>query len=260
MPAFPRARWQNDVGERNAIYSSEAPRLPWDVFTRKLFRPTPGEHVTIIGSSGKGKSNLLNNILPMYPFTAVFATKNSDTTLDRLAAQQNYIILDRWRKLPAKDYPRRIIWPKSPNLKDLTVKQKAVFEDAVEHIWAEGGQPKNNPVGWAIGIDEIWWIAKVLGMEMYVRLLLQQARSAGISLISATQRPANIPTELYSQPTHLFFFLTKDENNLQRIGDLNAGNKPLIRSLVSNLEQYQVLYVNNLSGQMARTRTPAPKG
>jgi hypothetical protein len=52
--------------------------------------------------------------------------------------------------------------------------------------------------------------------------------------------------------------MTKDDNNLEKIGDINAGNKRLIRDLVSNLEQFQVLYINNITGQMARTRTPVP--
>jgi hypothetical protein len=136
--------------------------------------------------------------------------------------------------------------------------QHDVFEDAIEHIYAEGGRPKGNPIGWAIGIDELWWFTNVLKLGTLLRLILQHARSAGITLIGATQRAAFVPTEFFSQPTHLFFFMTKDDNNLEKIGDINAGNKRLIRDLVSNLEQFQVLYINNITGQMARTRTPVP--
>lgn len=259
-PTMSRVSWYRDQDERDAVFSGSAPRMPWNAFLRDVFRPVPGEHVTIVGSTGKGKSELLNQVLPLYPFTAVMVTKKVDPTMSRLAKSGGYIVLDKWRKLNARDHPRRLIWPKFGTLKDMAKVQKAVFEDAIEHIYEEGGRPPENPVGWAIGMDEVWWFTNMLGMELYVRVLLQHARSSGISLIAATQRAAFVPTELFSQPTHLFFFRTTDDNNLKRIGDLQAGNKRIIRDLVSNLDQYQVLYVNNVTGRMARTRTPAPKG
>lgn len=259
-PQLPRVRWYNDEQERAATVSTQAPRVPWDKFCQLYFHPKPGEHVTFVGSTGKGKSELMNNILPLYPYTAVFGTKKADTTLSRLARNQGYIVLDKWRSLPARDYPRRIVWPHQGSMKQMIATQREVFEHAIDTIYEEGGNPPDNPVGWAIGIDEVWWFTKMLGMEMYIRVLLQHARSAGISLIAGTQRAAHVPTELFSQPTHLFFFLNRDANNLERISDLSVGNKRMIRDLVFNLEEFQVLYINNVTGQMARTRTPAPKG
>jgi hypothetical protein len=249
-------RWSSEH-ERNATLSTMAPRMPWDTFTRTVFRPQPGEHITIIGSTGKGKTNLMNHILPLFPYTVAFATKKTDDTMARLE-RQGYVVWPKWRSLPASQYPRRIIHPKSGKLGDMVDVQQKVFEDAIEHIYAEGGRPKERPIGWTIAIDEIWWFTHMLKLGKLLQMILQHARSSGITLLGATQRAAFIPTEFFSQPTHLFFFLVKDDNNLQRIGDINAENKRLIREIVSSLEPFQVLYINNVTGQMARTRTPAP--
>jgi len=257
-PPLPRVRWYTDEDDRAARVAELAPRIPWDRFTTHYFLPNPGEHVTIVGSTGKGKTELARQILPFYPFTTLFSTKKADDTVDRMIREQGYRRFEKWPNLPARDVPRRVIWPKTGKLRDMVKEQQLVFTDALDHIYAEGGRPKQRPVGWCIAIDEIWWFTNMLKMELELRVLWQHARSAGISLVSATQRAAFVPTEAFSQPTHLFFFQVRDENNLQRIGDLQAGNKRMIRDLVYNLEPFQVLYVNNVSGQMVRTRTPIP--
>lgn len=257
-PPLPRVRWYTDEDERAARVTVDAPRIPWATFVEKIFTPQPGEHVTIVGSTGKGKTELTRQILPLFPFTVLFATKAADTTVDRMVAEQGYKRFERWPRLPAREAPRRVIWPRTGKLREMTKIQRDVFEDAIDHIYAEGGRPKERPVGWCIAIDEIWWFTNMLKMELELRVLWQHARSAGITLVAATQRAAFVPTEAFSQPTHLFFFQVRDENNLGRIGDLQAGNKRMIRDLVYNLEPFQVLYVNNVTGQMVRTRTPIP--
>lgn len=245
---------------RLALFADKAPRMPWDRFVQLMFRPQPGEHTGIIGPTGQGKTNLQNHILPMYPFVAAFATKGQDISMDRLIRDGGYVKLDHWYKLSARDVPRRVIWPRTKKVNDLYALQKKVFEGAIDQIFAEGGRPKEAPVGWAIAIDELWWFSNMLNMAKYLKTILLQGRSYGISLIGATQRPAWVPVEVYSSSTHLFFFHDTDENNLKRLADINYGNKRLVKELVSNLEQYQVLYVNTRTGMMARTRAPAPRG
>lgn len=249
------------VGNDNrtlAWIATNAPRIPWDRFTEQVFRPLPGEHCGIIGATGQGKTHLQNSILRFWPFVAVFGTKNTDVTMDRLLRSGGYERFDKWYQLSALDHPRRVIWPRVRNLKEQTGVQRATFENAIEHIWAEGGRPPERPVGWAIAMDELWWFSNKLAMDEYIKVILLQGRSNGISLIAATQRPAWVPVELYSSSTHLFFFAENDSRNLQRIGEINHRDKRGIRHIVSTLEPHQVLYVNTRTGRMVRTRAPKP--
>lgn len=253
-----RVGWQNAI-ERDAKLSSLTPRLPWDKFVRTVFDPIPGEHVGILGPTGQGKTVLQNNILPFFPFVAVFATKPVDNTMDELIREGNYVRLNKWYQLNPIDSPRRVIWPDARSIHSAD-RQRAVFADAMEKIFREGGRPAKNPVGWAIAIDELWYFTNILKLGTEVKMILLQGRSLGVSLIAATQRPAFVPLEVYDQSTHLFFFRDNDETNLDRIGRINAKDRGLIKNVVSNLDRHQVLYVNTRSGAMARTHAPKPKG
>lgn len=242
---------------RDAALSTQVPRKPWPVFMRE-FHPQPGEHVGIIGPTGQGKTILQINIMPKFPFVAAFATKPADKSMDRLINRHGYLKLSKWQPLNPIDHPRRVIWPDARRL-DSVDNQTKVFEDAFDRIFREGGRPADNPVGWAIAIDELWYIVNILGLSKQVKLFLLQARSLGESLIIATQRPSAVPLEVYDQSEHLFFFRDNDRRNLDRLSEINARDSSLVRLTIANLERYQVLYVNTRTGQMVRTRAPNPE-
>lgn len=257
FPIFqvPGSNW--DAEEWNAALSQEVPRKPWDRFWHD-FDPEPGEHIAILGATGQGKTILQKNILPKFPFVAAFATKPQDRSMDALIEQEGYERIARWARLNPIDHPKRVVWPDATRL-DSTDIQTEVFERAFDLIFREGGRPKNKPVGWAIAIDELWYFTNILGLGKQVKLFLFQARSLGESLVAATQRPASVPVEIYSQSTHLFFFQDSDKANLDRLAEINARANPrLMRLTIANLEDHQVLYVNTRNGVMIRTRAPAP--
>lgn len=260
-PPFPTVgRWDVPVRDDNntallARVSREAPRVPWDVFIRDHFAThneagwKRGEHVALIGPTGQGKTTLLLNILNVHPYVTVFATKPRDTSMDRLI-QHGYVRMDTWQSIPAKRAPRRVLWPSAMEL-DSEERQHDVFHDAFRRIYREGG--------WTVAIDEGWYMTNELGLRRDIMLYLLQARSLGISLVLATQRPAWVPVEVYDQSTHLFFWRDNDERNLSRISGISWRSADMIRYLIANLDRYQVLYINTRTGAMLRTRAPAPQ-
>lgn len=247
LPPLPSVKWARDPITRAARLSSEVPRVPWDVFERDL-RWEQGEHFGLIGATGKGKTTTLMNLLLLHPYVVVFATKPKDDTMDKLVQVNRLQKMTHWRNLNPRDVPRRAIWPKRAKLKDLIPVQKEVFEEAFENIYMQGG--------WTLGLDELWWYSNVLGLGMQVRILLTQARSLGVSVIAATQRPKDVPTEIYSQSTHLMFWRENDDLNLKRLTEINSRDSALIREVVQNLEENQLLYINTRTGKMLRTHVP----
>lgn len=252
------SRATRDASAGHALLATNAPRMPWDVFTRSVFDPRPGEHVAIIGPTGQGKTVLQTEILPFFPFVAVFATKPVDRSMKELIVNQGYKRLAHWHRLDPFDVPKRVVWPDASSLKAIST-QRRVFAHAFQSIFREGGRPEHNPVGWAVGIDELWYIVNVLGLDEAVKLFLLQGRSLGHSLIVATQRPSKVPLEVYDQSTHLFYFRDNDRRNLDRLSEINARDSALVKLIVQNLDQHQVLYINTRTGQMVRTRTPVPR-
>lgn len=248
------APWEQGFGHQDttdvrwlARLTTDAPRVPWDKFQQRVFVWQRGEHVALLGPTGQGKTFLMRALLPVHPYVVAIASKPRDDTMMELVTRQGYTKLDQWGSYPVKDMPRRVLWPDAASI-DAAKDQRDVFHDAFGRIFREGG--------WTIAIDELWYITNVLKLELDVRMILLQGRSLQISFLSATQRPAFVPLEVYDQSTHLFFWRDNDDRNLQRLKEINARGGRILKTIVMNLEQHQVLYINTRTGQMVRTRVP----
>jgi transposase len=205
-----------------------------------------GEHVALIGPTGQGKTTLLLNLLPLHPYVVVFANKPRDRTMDALV-RSGYRRMAKWRSIPARSVPRRVLWPPATTLRSDDA-QREVFLDAMNKIYREGG--------WTLVMDETSYITEDLKLGKEVKTFLRLGRSLEISLVTSIQRPAWVPLEIYSQSTHLFIWKTSDEQDLSRLAGLGAANTEVARMVVANLEKYQILYINTRTGEMMRTRAP----
>lgn len=236
------------LSQSMAGYPNDIPHLSWTQF-EETFQWNQGEHVGMIGPTGEGKTNLSLLILPRRDYVTVLATKPEDETLDLYAKAFHYKKLGEWNpKLKAEKYPRRLLWPNARDMKTMIARQQAVFSKAIDDIYAAGG--------WCVSVDEMWWVCQVLGLTQYVKIMLQQGRSIGISMLNATQRPAWVPLEVYDQSTHLFFWADNDERNLNRISSIGSFNSNAIRARIATLVKHEVLYVNTRAKYMCTFRPP----
>jgi energy-coupling factor transporter ATP-binding protein EcfA2 len=245
VPPLPRADWnQNEALARRATH---APRIPWDTFTNEYFKWEYGEHVGLIGQTGLGKTTLLINLLPLHRYVTVFATKPRDSVMQALIDSHGYLKMSKWQSLDPNEFPRRVLWPDATQMKSQD-RQREVFEDALERMYREGG--------WTVALDETWYMDNELNLGRAIRTYLLQARSLGISLVAATQRPAWVPREIYTASTHLFIWRVNDETDLKSISGIGWLSSNIIRDIVANLDVHQVLYINTRTGAMVRTRCP----
>lgn len=226
-----------------------APRVPWDVFVREHFRWEQGQHVALIGPTGRGKTSALIEILQQRQYVAVLATKPRDKTMQYLISH-GYDLYRKWENIPASRSPRRVIWPDATTI-DSDEVQLRVFRDAYARIYREGG--------WTLVIDEGWWISEVLKLKKEMRMMWGQGRALGISHVVGTQRAAWIPTEMYDQSRWLLYWRENRRDELMKLAGFTSHDPALVRYIIANLEEFQVLCVNTLTGKMFRTRPPAPK-
>lgn len=231
--------------------SERAPYVEWDEFSNR-FHWKQGQHLALIGPTNSGKTTLATALLPLQPFVTVLATKPRDDTMDALKRQGGYKIVRKWKRLDARRFPRRILWPPIRQLDAKTLaNQRHEIQRGLHAMYAEGG--------WCVYVDELWYLINTLKLDHLAKMYLLQARSLGISFTVATQRPAFVPLEVYDQSTHLFFWRDNDERNLSRLSGISWRSQREIRSVIANLTDHEFLYVNT-RGEMLRSRAPFGKG
>jgi hypothetical protein len=232
---------------------SEPERLTWDEFTGGRLVWEQGEHVSLIGPTGAGKTTLALAILPMRKYVLAFGTKPSgrDSTLMSLVKKDRWKLVTTWEAMPRVIMPGRgrfVFWPRFKHPGDVPGQAYEIGQ-AMAGAFVQGG--------WCLLVDEAWYMTNVLGLKRMLEQLWTQGRSIGISVVAGTQRPAYVPLNMYDQATHVFFWRDNDERNLKRISGMNGLNAHTIKATVATLARHEVLYVNTRTGYMAVTKAPS---
>lgn len=223
--------------------------IPWAELPGRM-QWAQGEHVSVLGPTGSGKTHLALSLLPSRRFVVVAGTKPKDPLLSALLRRpQRYRRVEKWPPpLPPKLMPRVLLWPQWRERKplDTVARQSLVFGETFDGVFKAGG--------WALYLDEVAYFANTLGLERSLKNLWTNARSLGISVIGSTQRPAHVPLELYSQSTHVMVFRCADKRDLRRLGEIGNVDSDAMMAVVPTLGRYEFIWVDARTGTMAKSR------
>lgn len=223
-------------------------QVNWDVAVREMdWRP--GEHVTLIGPTGAGKTELTVELARERYWEVFLATKRVDSTQARLRQLHFRTITDPVELNPEIDHRFTVKppWPRGASADDIRAMHARVFKDALHRAFYQ--------TGWTVIVDEGRYVAHRLGLSSELELFWLQGRAQGNSVVFGTQRPRFIPLEAYDQASHLFLWRDNDLANIKRVAEMAGLNRTEILRIVPRLGRHDVLYVQPFTGDMFITNT-----
>lgn len=200
-----------------------------------------GQHVTMLGMTGSGKTTCERFILTPCDFVIIPDAKAGDDNLDNFG----YKRVGRWplpldmRHALKNREPVHVILGKVATKKTQKVANTEMLRRAVSDLWEQGG--------WTVGCDELQLLAsrRFAGGEVGddIEELLISARFRKISVVAVFQRPSigrDTPaaSAAISQSEFIFASITRDQAVQDRIAEICSRPKPEMRGFFGSLPKY----------------------
>jgi energy-coupling factor transporter ATP-binding protein EcfA2 len=226
--------------------------VPRDEFLSEVFDYRPGEHLTILGPTGSGKTWLANQLLknaasPDLP-AIVLVMKPQDPVAEDWAKQLKHRIVRTWPPPPSftewfarNAWNQRrsgyVLWPKhsfDPRIDNVRLYQE--FRRAMLDSYKRGKR--------ILFADETWGLVD-LGLTDEIETIHTRGRSMETGLWVSSQRPTYIPRTSYSQTQHLFLAREPDLQARKRYREISGIDVMRVDTLLGRLPPYQWLYITD---------------
>lgn len=203
----------------------------------------PGEHVTVLGPTGSGKTHLAYGLLevtakPSLP-AVVLVMKPRDETV---ASWSKRIGLKRSQAWPplANPFDSRhngwTVWPRhrfDPEADDAMLHN--VFRRAILDSYRRGNR--------ILFADEAAGVSNELDLDRELKTVWMRGRSMDCGLWAASQRPVEIPLHAYSQAHHLFLAHDPDYRTRQRYAEIGGVDPAIVLRDTESLPRWHWLYI-----------------
>lgn len=241
------------------------PEIPAGVFELEYFQYRLGEHLSMFGPTGVGKTTralrmlaiarqdhprLRNVALVMKPDKGPAYRKGAtgDETVAKLVRELRGKVTRRWpvHRWPWQDEPTFwALWPRHSDdpIADrgitsgkVTGGHAAVFRDAILDCYRAGAR--------AIFADEMFSLDEELHLRDYCDTVWTKGRSMECGMWAATQRPAWVSRNMYSMASHLFLWSENDLDARKRYGEISRVDRSRVLGVLDRLTKHQALYLN----------------
>jgi hypothetical protein len=203
------------------------PFVPWERL-KPAIKWKQGQHCLSVGGTGSGKSTVGGEFLPRRSLVVVCVSKGMDDIFDG-PYYRDYETIQSW---PPKQSSFKRVLLRPPNAKTITetaALKAAVFRRMFDDILLRRGH-------WCIDVDEEHYMCETLKLSREVTDILEQGRSAYISMWNNTQRPSGIPLATYVNSSHGFFFSSQEMYDVARLGRMR-NHHTTAQEMGANIEE-----------------------
>lgn len=209
--------------------------LSWEDF-KTQFRWKQGEHVTATAPTGAGKTTLFSELMPYRGHSIMFGTKKTDPMYDFIVKKRGFRRIQDVDEIRPWD-TKVLLWPshRPLDIAGTKVKQAEAFRKAMNTIMHQGN--------WTVWADEAKYMSEQLRLSPELTFLMEQARSAGVTMINGAQRPAWLSRSVLANSTHVFLWKTLDAEDAKRFGDIGGVDRREVIDELKTLGKHEFLYI-----------------
>lgn len=192
----------------------------------------PGQHLTIIGETGVGKTWIAADVLQVRKYIIMFATKRRDKTISQ--RYEGFRTLEKWR--PQYNDKRILFWPKPRYLGDFELQRVQIWH-VLNQAFEAGG--------WTLYFDDLFYVCNALKLGSAVQMLYTQTRSEGITLVACMQRPSarTVPREIFNQSTFLVMFRLNDDRDVETVAEESGIARRELKALRDRLSGRDFIFI-----------------
>lgn len=220
-------------------------RIKWKVLEPAFMAQwDQGQHMTIIGPTGQGKTTLAIELLDdrveqRDGSVVIFASKQKDEGLSKLL-RNGWEMVREWPPTYEQRLTKKIIfWPKYTKASSSAKDNRQKYLDAFDGVLEEQN--------WTVYLDEAIYFIEQLKMRTTLDEFWNTGRSSGITLVAASQGATWIPKAMITQQSWLIAFHVKDTEVQKRIAEI-AGDREFV-PVIRDLHKHEFLIVDTLNGE-----------
>lgn len=230
---------------------------------RGRWRYESGEHVTILGPTGWGKTHLAYKLLgatatPKLP-AITLVIKPRDPTAARWSRELDMPRVRDWPLMPNPLRQRKsgyTVWPKStkdPEQDDEILYR--VMRAALRDAYAKGDRIIFTDEAAGMGDLRPPSDRRARSLTSYMDALWMRGRSLGTGVWAASQRPVDISLHAYTQASHLFLGNDPDRRGRERYAEIGGIDPDVVKAATASLPKWHWLYIRR-DGQRAAIISP----